>query len=554
MGVFCKAFFWAACALVAVGAQKGQGADGNPHGWDRTRRCDHSDYDPPCGICEGVGGIPTGDDNSDITLVPCVGLANASAIDPLTLKRPVWARTWSTHSWEVLIGPKTDPFCFTTIPSNTSHGKLCYRPQTGVQNYDFTKTRALREDINVYSAVGNVTTTFIHQGQNLWIVNKFPWYAAGAHQCVCTHAREGGDPKDPGIWPVATNWTNNLGFVARENITVEYEQGTKTLDHWAFGPHHVWSYPETGRILRMWQPFNGLQIFPEGTSSAGVDPSLFTDMPPKLCKKGGAAFRVKCADNGYPNDVNTTDSPDIGLELMEVLNGTTPDNNQNASSVSEYIASIEAATAHPSVEAALSAVQAAISNDTTPANDLRRAYTMVPRHNYRGQTFQDMSEVLNQWLQDSPGVTTRACADWNFTKIQDLQKVLYALRDVSLDGIYQEANDNRALTADLDAMQEDWAVLNRLAETAADPVLAAEVRRDGHCHEAVMWYTHHITQDVKRAVSHSGLRLEIPLLSTYYHADDDDVLDAAKADHNLARVLGAYEEHVTCLSCHSDAP
>ena len=40
-------------------------------GWDRTRRCDQQDYDPPCGPCEGVGGIPTGSDNDEITLTTC---------------------------------------------------------------------------------------------------------------------------------------------------------------------------------------------------------------------------------------------------------------------------------------------------------------------------------------------------------------------------------------------------------------------------------------------------------------------------------------------------
>ena len=40
-------------------------------GWDRTRRCDQQDYDPPCGPCEGVGGIPTGSENDEITLTTC---------------------------------------------------------------------------------------------------------------------------------------------------------------------------------------------------------------------------------------------------------------------------------------------------------------------------------------------------------------------------------------------------------------------------------------------------------------------------------------------------
>jgi hypothetical protein len=44
-----------ACASVEAAALRrlsevGQGSDGNPHGWDRRRRCDAIQYDPPCGV------------------------------------------------------------------------------------------------------------------------------------------------------------------------------------------------------------------------------------------------------------------------------------------------------------------------------------------------------------------------------------------------------------------------------------------------------------------------------------------------------------------------
>ena len=58
-----KLAVFACIALASAGlgsAQKGQGADGNPHGWDRKRRCDHAGYTPKCGLCEGYGGIPYG--------------------------------------------------------------------------------------------------------------------------------------------------------------------------------------------------------------------------------------------------------------------------------------------------------------------------------------------------------------------------------------------------------------------------------------------------------------------------------------------------------------
>lgn len=52
--------------------------DGNPHKWDRQRRCDTDGYNPPCGLCEGIGGIPTSDKNSDIKLTKCTPIAEAS--------------------------------------------------------------------------------------------------------------------------------------------------------------------------------------------------------------------------------------------------------------------------------------------------------------------------------------------------------------------------------------------------------------------------------------------------------------------------------------------
>merc|ERR1719370_2064062 len=50
----------------------------------------------------------------------------------------------------------------------------------------------------------------------------------------------------------------------------------------------------------MWQPFNGLQVYPGGVPQGQVDSSLFEDIPPALCKKGGAIMRIGCDDEGYP--------------------------------------------------------------------------------------------------------------------------------------------------------------------------------------------------------------------------------------------------------------
>ena len=227
-------------------------------------------------------------------------------------------------------------------------------------------------------------------------MNKLPWYAAGVHQCICTHAREGAvgnSTVNPGVFPVSTNWTDNLSFVGRENIGVEFDQGSHVLDHWAFGPHHVWVFPNNGSILRMWQPFNGLQIFPTGTNYGPVDQKYFQDIPPPLCKKnGGAILRVKCNDAGYPND----DPAHNDLE--------------NVPTSTEALDSL--------------------LNGKSETYDIYRAKTKTPSTYYRGKTFTHMAETLNSILQRNKLIETKPCNQWTLREIQDVQARLYTFRGI----------------------------------------------------------------------------------------------------------------------------
>ena len=105
-----------------------------------------------------------------------------------------------------------------------------------------------------------------HKDLNFWIVNHIP-IGEGANseklyvdQCVCTNIENGPDF----MYPVNPLWVENLVYVGRERLGVEFIEQVVELDHWAYGPHHAWTYPETGQLLRMWQPFNGLQVYPDG--------------------------------------------------------------------------------------------------------------------------------------------------------------------------------------------------------------------------------------------------------------------------------------------------
>jgi len=451
--------------------------DGNPHGWDRVRRCDTFGYNPPCGICEGIGGIPFGDKPDDYYPTGCTKVAGPSEIDPSTLKRPDWAVQWYAHEYYgVLIGPKNDPFCFQVFPSNSSQGDLCYQPQQGPQAYDMTKSFALRYDLQVATVVGNITSKIIHQDIDFWVVNKFPWYLGGFTQCVCTTAKEGGVGAP--VYPLMYNWTDNLSFIGREKLDVEYiwKKGV-VLDHWGYGPHHIWSEPETGKLIRMWQPFNGLQVFPEGTSISYVDPSNFTNLPPPECKKGGALMRIKCTDDGYPQGANETE---------------------------------------------------------ITGKDLHRAKNPVPAHDFRGDSFEQMTGILNGHLQNT-GAKTKECEDFTHQELQELQQLFHQLAHGDFDNIYKLNNDPRQIF-DL----RDFSEINGLAKKFD----LEHIVRDGHCHEAVMWFVHHLTEDVKQMLIDHGV--VIPLLSYGRHSMPDDI-----SEHE-AKIYNVYDKQVTCLDCHAN--
>merc|ERR1711997_891071 len=245
----------------------------------------------------------------------------------------------------------------------------------------------------------------------MWIVNHFPRWALGIHQCVCVEIKEGGDSSNPdSIYPINPNWVNLLEYIGREVLGIEYMQIEAELDHWAYGPHHLWSYPETGQIVRMYQPFNGLQVYPTGVNQGEVDESEFEAIPPPLCKKGGATIRNGCDDDGYP-------------VKEQVLTAT-----------DKHVKTI---------------------ND----KDHWRAKTKVPKHDYKGVDFADMSKVLNHWLNTSYEAT--ACELWKVEELQQLQALLYIARESQFDNIYKNTMDNRRLRDHvLKDIKHSWDELN----------------------------------------------------------------------------------------------
>merc|ERR1711948_196596 len=143
--------------------------------------------------------------------------------------------------------------------------------------------------------------------------------------------------------------------------------------------------------------------------------------------------------------------------------------------------------------------------------DLKRARSKVPRSAYKGHDFTNMSSTLNQFLlKEAP--SSRDCDTFTVQELQNIQIMLFMLRDPELDDVYRGANDARRMRHDdVKAMTAEWEELNNAA--ASDPDLA-RMHRDGHCHEAVMWYVHHLPESVKAAIKDKAA---LPLLSAMRH-------------------------------------
>jgi len=482
--------------------------DGNPHCWPRSRRCDgpnaHPDsgpgYQPPCGVCEGVGGIPWSDNANDITIPACTKIATADQVSPHP-KVPKWAASTGKFTLNndrfIMIGKKQDPFCFKFFPSNNSVGEQCYRRQTGVLHYDMTKdVESIRYDLNIHipwpsdkhSVFGNVTSIIFHHGPNMWIINDLP---LGIKQVICTQPLSAGNPKlqhnTKPIYPVMYNWTNHMSYVGREEFEVEYGVGRLQLEHWNYGPHHAWTKVGDDTIVRMWQPYNGFEVFAPGSWVDGVaDPKVFENMvPPVLAKKGGALMRIGCGDDGFPKKK--------------------PEESQFANQEPATVA------------------------------DLKRSRTKIPRKTHKGTHFANMSGKLNSFLKRYPN--TKECEQWAAEELQQFQTLMLMMRAPEMDDVYRTTNDRRKLRGDERVHGERWEHLTELASKLGGD--QQTMHRDGHCHEAVMWFVHHTSEPMRQKLA---AMLAVPLLPYSKH---DCVAGETLCDEYLAQV--------SCQDCHAES-
>merc|ERR1712216_145791 len=165
--------------------------------------------------------------------------------------------------------------------------------------------------------------------------------------------------------------------------------------------------------------------------------------------------------------------------------------------------------------------------------DMRRSRTKVPRQSHKGSSFKHMAETLNGFVRQYGNV--KECSEWSTEELQRFQAMMLMIRSTELNNVYVEADDSRALRGDVDDHGSRWEELNALAQ---DIVGAAEVQRDGHCHEAVMWFVHHVPETVRNTVAET---MTLPLLPYTMH------------NCGKHAVCDEYLKQVPCQDCHRDA-
>jgi hypothetical protein len=98
-------------------------------------------------------------------------------------------------------------------------------------------------------------------------------------------------------------------------------------------------------------------------------------------------------------------------------------------------------------------------------------------------------------------VQLKACDDFSVEGLVALQRKLYHARDPALEAVYrQDADHGRRMSAfgvftdSLQELEDVWA--KEMKVLKANPSLT-KVSRDTKCHEAIMWFVHHLPQEAQ---------------------------------------------------------
>lgn len=247
----------------------------------RLKRCDW-DYDPPCGLCEGIGGYSWGDQEHEISYTSCTPLKLAKDIPVENRTMPVWPKSFVVKEITTLINQINTGGRFPGADPCAAHK---FTNDTESFYFDDSRTNFPQGPIMYTKTSKTAIYTLPTADMFIKISGVF---------CICVTPRQNGDKTSPAIGPLFHDFAKDAVLIGRERIGLEGLDMEVEADHWHKGPHHFWVDVKTNLFVRGWQPWNGLNVYVPGTWQVGpVDADNFK--VPESCYKGLLHKNVSCA-------------------------------------------------------------------------------------------------------------------------------------------------------------------------------------------------------------------------------------------------------------------
>lgn len=242
----------------------------------RLKRCDW-DYDPPCGLCEGIGGYAWGDHEHQIAYVDCEPIALAEDLPADNITTPIWPTSFVVNQ----------PFI--TMINQLNYGGQFPGPDPCAKHVFHNDTELLHYDDSRKNFVGPILYMQTKQTHFYQLPNADVFIKIDDTFCICVSPDELGG----GIGPLVHNFAHDAVLIGRERVGLEGLNTSVIADHWNKGPHHFWISVETNKYVRGWQPWNGLNVYEPGTWQIGpIDKKVF--QPPESCFKGLLHKNISC--------------------------------------------------------------------------------------------------------------------------------------------------------------------------------------------------------------------------------------------------------------------
>jgi len=246
---------------------------------NRRKRCDW-DYDPPCQMCEGVGGWIWGEQEDEISYTSCTPLMEAADIPKDNITSPVWPLHFTVDEVTVLINQLD------------TGGRFPGAEPCALHNFKNDTERFYYDGILPFMRIdtGSGTKIWSLPDNNMFIkINAIDL-------CLCVTPFQ--SHTDIPTGPLEHDFAKDATLVGREVIGLEGLNTTSVADHWNKGPHHFWVDVATNRMVRGWQPYNGLNIYYNWNYTTPEPVNFVVD---KSCIKGPGFRKNTSCEHPYPD-------------------------------------------------------------------------------------------------------------------------------------------------------------------------------------------------------------------------------------------------------------